>query len=290
MRSRRLAAVAVGMAMLAGAMAASGQVLKPSAPAPVAPQPLSAAGPSSAAGGSAIKWHIGSALVEALLRSVQVAPKFTILGNTTQSAGTVQGSPSNQYNTATTAQSSGPARHGAPSQPAQQLEETKLASIPLAALQIAHINDAKGQAVGAQITSPTAVALPNHTIGIYRDDDAAAFPGGMDVINLAAYLRSGFQISKVLLYTAELTNVGCQTVPPGGGQFSTNGSWFVSKPTSAQFSVTWQEDSCAVRSDGPNNPDWGATSIYALDIYVVGPKGEQPLSTMLMAPRPLVPK
>lgn len=290
MRSRRLAAVTVGMAMLAGAMAASGQVLKPSAPAPVAPQPLSAVAPSSASGGSAIKWHIGSALVEALLRSVQVAPKFTILGNTTQSAGSFQGLPNDQNNTATTAQTSGPARHGAPSQPAQQLEETKLASIPLAALQIAHVNDAKGQAVGAQVTSPTAVALPNHTIGIYRDDDAAAFPGGMDVINLAAYLRSGFQISKVLLYTAELTNVGCQTVPPGGGQFSTNGSWFVSKPASAQFSVTWQEDSCAVRSDGPNNPDWGATSIYALDIYVVGPKGEQPLSTMLMAPRPLVPK
>lgn len=289
MRRFSFAAVAVGMAMLVVAVTAAGQVLKGSAPPAAAPQPLATTGTGEPVGESAIKWHIGAALVEALLRSVQIAPKFTILGNTTQSAGTFQGLPNNQNNTATAAQPSGPARHGAPSQPAQQLEETKLASIPLAALQLAHVSDAKAQAVGTQITSPTAVALPNHTIGIYRDDDAAAFSGGTDVINLGGYLRSGFQISKVLLYTAELTNVGCQSVPPGGGQFSTNGSWFVSKPASAQFSVTWQEDSCAVRSDGPNNPDWGATSIYALDVYVVGPKGEQPLTTFNLAPPPIRP-
>jgi hypothetical protein len=270
---RRMCRIAIAaLSWLLAAQISSAQVLKGSAPS-AAPTPLTAAQPNQPSANSSIKWSITNVVVEVLLRSVQTAPKLTILGSTQPMSAISSGN----TGAISAQQSSGPSAHRPNSQPATQLEETKLASIPLAAVQLAHVSDAKAQPVGAQLTSPTAVALPNHTIGIYRDDDAAPFSGGTDVINLTGYLKSGFQISKVLLYTAELTNLSCQSVPPGGGQFATNGSWFVAKPGLTQFSVMWQEDSCAVRSDGPNNPDWGATSIYALDIYVVGPKGEQPM-------------
>jgi hypothetical protein len=254
---------------------ASAQVLKRSTAPAATPQPSATLEPAPAITNSSIRWSVTNALVEVLLRSVQTTPKLTILGSAQPMSAAGSGSSSGAV---AAQQSSVPSAHHPNVPPATQLEETKLMSIPLAAVQLAHASDSKGQPVGAQLTSPTAVALPNHTIGIYRDDDAAPFSGGTDVINLGGYLKSGFQISKVLLYTAELTNLSCQSVPPGGGQFSTNGSWFVAKPGITQFNVMWQEDSCAVRSDGPNNPDWGATSIYALDIYVVGPKGEQPLN------------
>jgi hypothetical protein len=275
--------VIAAASLLLVAHASTAQVLKGSAPAPAAPAPLTTAQPSQPLANSSIKWSIPNGVVEVLLLSVQIAPKLTILGSSQPMSAIRSGN----TNATVAPQSSVPSAHRPNVQPATQLEETKLSSIPLAAVQLAHVSDAKAQPVGAQLTSPTAVALPNHTIGIYRDDDAAPFSGGTDMINLGGYLKTGFQISKVLLYTAELTNLSCQTVPPGGGQFATNGSWFVAKPGLTQFSVMWQEDSCAVRSDGPNNPDWGATSIYALDIYVVGPKGEQPLNPNYLTAPPL---
>jgi len=160
-------------------------------------------------------------------------------------------------------------------------EQQKLTSIPTKAITPGSSYDTAGHATVVDILSPSAASLvlPGHTVAVVRDDNAAAFPGGTDTLNLSNSLAPGFQVFSVQQFNAALTSAGCQSIPPGGGHFTTNGTWNVTKTGGDAYMIFWQEQSCATQSTSGPNVSIGSVSAYALDITVIGPRGVNPLFT-----------
>ena len=160
-------------------------------------------------------------------------------------------------------------------------EEQKLTSIPTKAIKPGSSYDTAGHPLMANILSPSAASmvLPGHTVAVVRDDNSATFPGGSDTLDLSNSLGPGFQIISVQQFHAALTSAGCQSVPPGGGHFTTNGSWNVTAIGGGGYMILWQEQSCATQSTSGPNVSIGSVSAYALDITVIGPRGVNPLFT-----------
>lgn len=133
----------------------------------------------------------------------------------------------------------------------------------------AHLMDAKGAPLQANLLSPSAASLvlPGHTFAVVRDDNGAQFSGSQDVLDLAPSLLQlsyGFQVSRVQLFTASLSSASCN-----GSNFSTNGNWntiWPNKYNYDQIDVSWQEQSCGQ----------GGVSAYAMDVFVSGPRGINP--------------
>ena len=157
-------------------------------------------------------------------------------------------------------------------------EQQKLTSIPSNAIIPGSSYDTAGHLAAANILSPSAASLvlPGHTVAVVRDDNSATFPGGVDTLDLSRSLPPGFQPLSVQQFNAALTSAGCQSVPPGGGKFTTNGNWNVTKTGAATFLIYWQEQSCATQSTNGPNVSIGSVSTYALDITVIGPRGVDP--------------
>jgi hypothetical protein len=123
------------------------------------------------------------------------------------------------------------------------------------------------------------MVLPGHTVAVVRDDNSATFAGGADTLDLSNSLGPGFQIMSVQQFNAALTSAGCQSVPPGGGHFTSNGSWNVTATGGGAYMILWQEQSCATQSTNGPNVSIGSVSAYALDITVIGPRGVDPFVT-----------
>jgi hypothetical protein len=160
-------------------------------------------------------------------------------------------------------------------------EQQKLTSIPINAIIPGSSYDTAGHLAGANVLSPSAASLvlPRHTVAVVREDNSATFPGGADTLDLARSLPPGFQPLSVQQFNAALTSAGCQSVPLGGGKFTTNGNWNVTKTGGATYLIYWQEQSCATQSTSGPNVSIGSVSAYALDITVIGPRGVHPLFT-----------
>jgi hypothetical protein len=160
-------------------------------------------------------------------------------------------------------------------------EQQKLTSIPTKAIQPGSSYDTAGHPLTANILSPSAASmvLPGHTVAVVRDDNSATFPGGSDTLDLSSSLGPGFQIMSVQQFNAALTSAGCQSVPPGGGHFTTNGSWNVTTIGGGGYMIQWQEQSCATQSTSGPTTSIGSVSAYALDITVIGPRGVDPFFT-----------
>ena len=160
-------------------------------------------------------------------------------------------------------------------------EQQKLSSIPAKAIQPGSSYDTAGHPLMANILSPSAASLvlPGHTVAVVRDDNSATFTGGADTLELSNSLGPGFQIISVQQFNAALTSAGCQSVPPGGGHFTSNGTWNVTATGGGAYLVLWQEQSCATQSTSGPNVSIGSVSAYALDITVIGPRGVNPFFT-----------
>ncbi len=160
-------------------------------------------------------------------------------------------------------------------------EQQKLASIPTQAIKPGSSYDTAGHPLTANILSPSAASmvLPGHTVAVVRDDNSATFPGGSDTLDLSNSLGPGFQIMSVQQFNAALTSAGCQSIPPGGGHFTTNGSWNVTTVGGGGYMILWQEQSCATQSTSGPTTSIGSVSAYALDITVIGPRGVNPFFT-----------
>jgi hypothetical protein len=160
-------------------------------------------------------------------------------------------------------------------------EQQKLTSIPTKAITPGSSYDTAGHATVVDILSPSAASLvlPGHTVAVVRDDNSAAFPGGTDMLDLSSSLTPGFKVMSVQQFNAALTSAGCQSVPPGGGQFTTNGTWSVIAIRGGAYRIAWQEQSCATQSTSGPNVSIGSVSAYALDITVIGPRGVNPVFT-----------
>jgi hypothetical protein len=160
-------------------------------------------------------------------------------------------------------------------------EQQKLASIPTKVVKPGSSYDTAGHAMVANILSPSAASLvlPGHTVAVVREDNSATFTGGADTLDLSNSLAPGFQVIGVQQFNAALTNAGCQSIPPGGGHFTTNGTWNVTATGGAAYMISWQEQSCATQSTSGHNVSIGSVSAYALDITVIGPRGVSPLFT-----------
>lgn len=158
-------------------------------------------------------------------------------------------------------------------------EQQKLNSIPTKAMTPGSSYDTAGHATVANILSPSAASLilPGHTVAVVRDDNSATFPGGADTLDLSNSLAPGFQVISVQQFNAALTSAGCQSIPPGGGHFTTNGTWNVTATGGGAYMILWQEQSCATQSTSGPNVSIGSVSAYALDITVIGPRGVNPL-------------
>lgn len=159
-------------------------------------------------------------------------------------------------------------------------EPQKLASIPAKAITPGSSYDTAGHPILANIVSPSAASLvlPGHTVAIVRDDNSATFTGGADTLDLSNSLAPGFQIMSVQQFNAALTSAGCQSIPPGGGHFTSNGTWNLTATGAGAYMIQWQEQSCATQSTSGPNTSIGSVSAYALDITVIGPRGVNPLS------------
>ena len=160
-------------------------------------------------------------------------------------------------------------------------EQQKLASIPTKAITPGSSYDTAGRAMVANILSPSAasIVLPGHTVAVVRDDNSAAFSGGSDTLNLSNSLAPGFQVIAVQQFNAALTSAQCQSIPPGGGHFTSNGSWNVTGTGGGGYMISWQEQSCTTQSTSAPNASIGSVSAYALDITVIGPRGVNPVFT-----------
>jgi hypothetical protein len=158
-------------------------------------------------------------------------------------------------------------------------EQQKPISIPTKAITPGSSYDTAGHATVANILSPSAasVVLPGHTVAVVRDDNSGTFPGGADTLDLSNSLAPGFQVLSVQQFNAALTSAGCQSIPPGGGHFTTNGNWNVTKTGGTAYLIYWQEQSCATQSTSGPNVSIGSVSAYALDITVIGPRGVDPI-------------
>ena len=159
-------------------------------------------------------------------------------------------------------------------------EQQNLTSIPTKAITPGSSYDTAGHATVVDILSPSAASLvlPGHTIAVIREDNSAAFHGGTDTLNLINSLAPGFQVIGVQQFHAALASAGCQSIP-GGGRFSTNGTWNVTATGGGGYMISWQEQSCATQSTSGPNVSIGSVSVYALDITVIGPRGVSPLLT-----------
>jgi len=159
-------------------------------------------------------------------------------------------------------------------------EQQNLTSIPTKAITPGSSYDTAGHATVVDILSPSAgsLVLPGHTIAVIREDNSAAFHGGTDTLNLINSLAPGFQVIGVQQFHAALASAGCQSIP-GGGRFSTNGTWNVTATGGGGYMISWQEQSCATQSTSGPNVSIGSVSVYALDITVIGPRGVSPLLT-----------
>jgi hypothetical protein len=160
-------------------------------------------------------------------------------------------------------------------------EQQTLASIPTKAIKPGSAYDTAGHPLVANILSPSSASLvlPGHTVAVVRDDNSATFPGGSDTLDLSRSLAPGFQILSVQQFNAALTSAGCQSVPPGGGHFTTNGSWNVTAIGGGGYMILWQEQSCVTQSTSGPTTSIGSVSAYALDITVIGPRGVNPVFT-----------
>jgi hypothetical protein len=160
-------------------------------------------------------------------------------------------------------------------------EQQTLASIPTTAIKPGSSYDTAGHLLTANILSPSAASmvLPGHTVAVVRDDNSATFPGGSDALDLSSSLAPGFKIVSVQQFSAALTSAGCQSIPPGGGHFTTNGTWNVTAIGGGGYMILWQEQSCATQSTSGPNVSIGSVSAYALDITVIGPRGVTPFFT-----------
>ena len=158
-------------------------------------------------------------------------------------------------------------------------EQQKLTSIPTQAIKPGSSYDTAGHLLTANVLSPSAASLvlPGHTVAVVRDDNSATFPGGSDTLDLSRSLAPGFQVMSVQQFNAALTSAGCQSVPPGGGHFTTNGSWNVTAIGGGGYMILWQEQSCATQSTSGPTTSIGSVSAYALDITVIGPRGVNPV-------------
>jgi hypothetical protein len=157
-------------------------------------------------------------------------------------------------------------------------DQQKLTSIPANAITPGASYDTAGHLAAANVLSPSAASLvlPGHTVAVVRDDNSAMFPGGADTLDLSRSLPPGFQVISVQQFNASLTSAGCQSIPPGGGKFTINGNWNVTKTGGATYLIYWQEQSCATQSTNGPNVSIGSVSAYALDITVIGPRGVNP--------------
>jgi hypothetical protein len=157
-------------------------------------------------------------------------------------------------------------------------EQQKLASIPTTAIKPGTSYDTGGHSLVSNVLSPSAasVVLPGHTVAVVREDNSATFPGGADTLDLSNSLAPGFQILSVQQFNAALTSAGCQSVPPGGSHFTSNGTWNVTATGGGTYLVLWQEQSCATASTSGPTTSVGSVSAYALDITVLGPRGVNP--------------
>jgi hypothetical protein len=158
-------------------------------------------------------------------------------------------------------------------------EQQKLTSIPTKTIKPGSSYDTAGHPMVANILSPSAASLvlPGHTVAVVRDDNTATFTGGADTLDLSNSLAPGFQVMSVQQFNAALTSAGCQSIPPGGGHFATNGTWNVTATGAGAYMVLWQEQSCATPGTSGPNPTIGSVSAYALDVTVIGPRGVDPL-------------
>jgi hypothetical protein len=158
-------------------------------------------------------------------------------------------------------------------------EQQKLNFIPPKAITPGSSHDTAGHGIAANVVSPSAASLvlPGHTVAVIREDNSATFPGGADTLDLSNSLAPGFKVLSVQQFNAALTNAGCQSVPPGGGQFTTNGTWNLTVTGPSAYIISWQEQSCATQGTNGPNVSIGSVSAYALDITVIGPRGADPL-------------
>lgn len=130
----------------------------------------------------------------------------------------------------------------------------------------AHVLDVKGAPVQPNLLSPSAasVVLPGHTFAVVREDNGAQFVGTHDTLYLAPSLlrlTQGFQVSRLILFSASLPPTSCNV-----SDVSPNGNWSTTWPDKYDTDlilVSWQEQICGQ----------GGFSIYALDVYVSGPRG-----------------
>jgi hypothetical protein len=158
-------------------------------------------------------------------------------------------------------------------------EQQTLPSIPTKAIKPSSSYDTAGHSPLANVLSPSdaSMVLPGHTVAVVREDNSATFPGGADTLDLSNSLAPGFQIVSIQQFNAALTSAGCQSVPPGGGHFTSNGTWNVTATGGGTYLVLWQEQSCATASTSGPTTSVGSVSAYALDITVLGPRGVNPL-------------
>jgi hypothetical protein len=138
------------------------------------------------------------------------------------------------------------------------------------AANLAQVTDANGNKVTSYIFSPSdgSGILPGHTLAVLREDNSAAFAGGTDAFDFTGLIF----ITQHPLYHADLSAQTCQSIYPNTGKFSTSGNWlFTWTGSPVKFTISWQEQSCAIPSLGT-----GSLSAYALDLYVLVPQGTMP--------------
>jgi len=126
----------------------------------------------------------------------------------------------------------------------------------------------------------------NHTFVVVRQVVGATFSNSLPDRILVippeqghygggAELMTGFQVTGVQFYHADLPKVACIYVRPGNAQYTTSGDWGVDDSQWGEYDISWQEQSCTSTSGGPAGHTQ-SVSAYALDITVVGPRGVPP--------------
>lgn len=138
------------------------------------------------------------------------------------------------------------------------------------AANLAQVTDSKGNTVTSYIFSPSdgSGILLGHTLAVVRDDNSASFAGGTDSYDFTGLIFITQLPSPI---QADLSPQTCQSLPLNG-QFSTNGNWLSTWTGSpVRFNVSWQEQSCTTANYGT-----ASLSAYALDFYVLVPRGTTP--------------
>ena len=126
----------------------------------------------------------------------------------------------------------------------------------------------------------------NHTVVVVRQVIGATFsnslpdrilvvPPEQGLYAGGVELMTGFHVTGVQFYHADLPKVACIYVPPGNAQYTASGDWGVDDSHWGEYDVSWQEQSCTSTSAGAGGHTQ-SVSAYALDITVVGPRGVPP--------------